>query len=65
MAHNMHHALYRQRVYAIYNCALLHGQCYNALAQDTINDNEDKQQTLRLCSVTEDVTIGMMKMNII
>eukprot|EP00971_Amphidinium_carterae_P149813 2969943-Amphidinium_carterae.1 len=31
---------------------------------ETINDNEDKQQTLRLCSETEDVTVGMMKMNI-
>eukprot|EP00971_Amphidinium_carterae_P230264 4569841-Amphidinium_carterae.1 len=31
---------------------------------ETINDSEDKQQTLRLCRETEDVTIGMMKMNI-
>eukprot|EP00971_Amphidinium_carterae_P346114 6487400-Amphidinium_carterae.1 len=30
----------------------------------TINDNEDKQQTLRLCSETEVVTICMMKMTI-
>eukprot|EP00971_Amphidinium_carterae_P348494 6490520-Amphidinium_carterae.4 len=28
---------------------------------ETINDNEDKQQTLRLCRETEDVTIGMLK----
>eukprot|EP00971_Amphidinium_carterae_P241508 4795291-Amphidinium_carterae.1 len=31
---------------------------------ETINDNEDKQQTLRLCREIEDVTIGMLKMNI-
>eukprot|EP00971_Amphidinium_carterae_P119666 2370848-Amphidinium_carterae.1 len=31
-----------------------------------MDDNEDKQQTLRLCSETEtdDVTIAMLKMNI-
>eukprot|EP00971_Amphidinium_carterae_P080684 1596143-Amphidinium_carterae.1 len=31
---------------------------------ETINDNEDVQQTLRLCRETEDVTINMLKMNI-
>eukprot|EP00971_Amphidinium_carterae_P257191 5105949-Amphidinium_carterae.2 len=31
---------------------------------ETIDDNEDKQQTLRLCRETDDVTIAMMKMNI-
>eukprot|EP00971_Amphidinium_carterae_P249023 4943080-Amphidinium_carterae.1 len=31
---------------------------------ETRDDNEDKQQTLRLCREADDVTIAMMKMNI-
>eukprot|EP00971_Amphidinium_carterae_P118123 2340233-Amphidinium_carterae.1 len=33
--------------------------------KETMDDHEDKQQTLRLCSETDDVTIAMLKMNTI
>eukprot|EP00971_Amphidinium_carterae_P290053 5759226-Amphidinium_carterae.1 len=32
--------------------------------EEAMDDNEDKQQTLRLCSETDDVTVAMIKMNI-